>query len=247
MKNKSLGFTLTALAFLIATDASAQCVYETTLRHPLQVVPTPSQGFGDYLGWYDGTYYNGHHAGIDLPASPGTPVYAPASGLIEKARGLGSIGGIVIIRHYGQFAVPSVTKSNYRHAATTESSLLTTLIHIDPIVQEGTCVAKGQQIGRISSISRPHLHWETGTSSQQRSPSGSLFGRQSNRTPAGYYVSAQLMTDDGGRDASLVLTANISAPNNASGLTYEQRADQLLQKCATAQGLSPYVNGLGNR
>jgi len=91
--------------------------------------------------------YNGTpgsaHSGMDIAAAEGTPVKAPASGVITFADDLYLTGGTVLLDHgYG-------ISSNFLH-----------LSRID--VKVGDSVEQGQVIGAVGSTGRatgPHLHW----------------------------------------------------------------------------------------
>ncbi|NRB54678.1 MAG: M23 family metallopeptidase [Salinicola sp.] len=91
--------------------------------------------------------YNGTpgsaHSGMDIAAAEGTPVKAPASGVITFADDLYLTGGTVLLDHgYG-------ISSNFLH-----------LSRID--VKVGDRVEQGEVIGAVGSTGRatgPHLHW----------------------------------------------------------------------------------------
>jgi hypothetical protein len=92
--------------------------------------------------------YNGAprapHSGMDIAAAQGTPVLAPADGVISFADpDLYLTGGTVVLDHgHG-------VSSNFLH-----------LSRID--VKVGDSVAKGQVIGAVGATGRatgPHLHW----------------------------------------------------------------------------------------
>ncbi|MDR7098928.1 murein DD-endopeptidase MepM/ murein hydrolase activator NlpD [Lysobacter niabensis] len=92
--------------------------------------------------------YNGTpkppHSGMDIAAAQGTPVLAPAAGIITFANpGLYLTGGTVLLDHgHG-------VSSNFLH-----------LSRID--VKMGDRVAQGQVIGAVGATGRatgPHLHW----------------------------------------------------------------------------------------
>lgn len=91
--------------------------------------------------------YNGTpgsaHSGMDIAATEGTPVKAPASGVITFADDLYLTGGTVLLDHgYG-------ISSNFLH-----------LSRID--VEVGDSVEQGDVIGAVGATGRatgPHLHW----------------------------------------------------------------------------------------
>ncbi len=93
---------------------------------------------------YGGTTFNTYHAGVDLNANEGTPVQAPAAGVVVLAETFAVRGKVVVIDHgWGVL-------SGYWH-----------LSHIEAVV--GQEVARGQVIGRVGntgSSTGPHLHWE---------------------------------------------------------------------------------------
>ena len=84
------------------------------------------------------------HEGVDLAVPSGTPIYAPADGLVEMAQRYGSYGNFIKIMHgsemetrYGHLSAYNVTAGQYVH--------------------------KGDVIGYVGSTGRatgPHLHYE---------------------------------------------------------------------------------------
>lgn len=84
------------------------------------------------------------HNGIDFGAPKGTPVYAPADGIVEIVRSSKSAGNWVMINHQNGY------KSVY--------------MHFDKFgVKEGQQVKRGQVIGYIGNTgysTGPHLHYE---------------------------------------------------------------------------------------
>jgi len=84
------------------------------------------------------------HAGIDLAAPTGTPIYATADGLISKAESFSSYGLFVSIEHGAEL------QTRYAHMSR---------IAVAP----GQRVKKGDIIGYVGSTGRstgPHLHYE---------------------------------------------------------------------------------------
>lgn len=84
------------------------------------------------------------HKGIDLKASTGTKIFAPASGLIESAEFTEGYGNKIVIRHDEQY------QTVYAHLNTLK-------------VKAGQRVPKGQLIGLVGSTGKsmgPHLHYE---------------------------------------------------------------------------------------
>jgi murein DD-endopeptidase MepM/ murein hydrolase activator NlpD len=90
------------------------------------------------------THKNTFHAGLDLPAKHGTPVYAPASGVVVYAAKKGAYGNFMLIAHSYGF------KTAYGHLSKFA-------------VKSGDYVTKGQKIAYVGSTGRstgPHLHYE---------------------------------------------------------------------------------------
>ncbi len=90
------------------------------------------------------THKNSFHAGLDLPAKYGTPIYAPASGVVVYAAKKGAYGNFMLIAHSYGF------KTAYGHLSRFA-------------VKSGDYVSKGQKIAYVGSTGRstgPHLHYE---------------------------------------------------------------------------------------
>ncbi len=84
------------------------------------------------------------HDGIDLAAPTGTPVYATADGVVEKASWYGGYGNFIEIAHGGNMETRFGHLSGYN-------------------VHEGDKVQKGDLIGYVGTTGRstgPHLHYE---------------------------------------------------------------------------------------
>ncbi|MFW6312414.1 MAG: M23 family metallopeptidase [Spirochaetota bacterium] len=84
------------------------------------------------------------HAGLDLAAPVGTPVYSSGAGVVRMARSRIVTGGTVVIEH-----LPGVYSLYY---------------HLDEIsVDEGVDIDIGELIGTVGATglaTGPHLHWE---------------------------------------------------------------------------------------
>jgi murein DD-endopeptidase MepM/ murein hydrolase activator NlpD len=84
------------------------------------------------------------HAGLDISAERGSPVYATADGIISRAAAEGDYGNLVVIDHgYG-------LETRYGHLSRYQ-------------VRAGDTVARGDIIGRVGSTGRStgaHLHYE---------------------------------------------------------------------------------------
>lgn len=84
------------------------------------------------------------HAGIDLAARTGTPIYATADGMVSKAENFSSYGLYVSIEHGAEL------QTRYAHMSRIA-------------VAAGQRVKKGDIIGYVGSTGRstgPHLHYE---------------------------------------------------------------------------------------
>ena len=84
------------------------------------------------------------HKGIDLAAPTGTPIYATADGIIDRAEWFSSYGLFVEIDHGAEL------ETRYAHMSRLA-------------VAEGQWVSKGDLIGYVGSTGRstgPHLHYE---------------------------------------------------------------------------------------
>lgn len=94
------------------------------------------------------------HMGIDVAAPTGTPVYATADGVIQKAEEDKGWGKLVVIEHEDGYA------SVYAHLSEIE-------------VESGTRIEKGGVIGRVGNTGQstgPHLHYEVRQNGKHLNP-----------------------------------------------------------------------------
>lgn len=90
------------------------------------------------------THKKSFHAGLDLPANHGTPVYAPASGVVMMAQKKGAYGNFLLLTHSYGF------KTAYGH-------LSKFAVHSGEFVNKGDIIAYVGSTGRSTG---PHLHYE---------------------------------------------------------------------------------------
>jgi murein DD-endopeptidase MepM/ murein hydrolase activator NlpD len=119
-------------------------------QQPMVAVPSiaPVQGFrlSSSYGEREHPILGGTrmHKGLDLAVASGTPVLAPADGVVEKASWFGTYGNFIELAH------GSNMETRYGHLAAYN-------------VVEGQQVHKGDIIGYVGSTGRstgPHLHYE---------------------------------------------------------------------------------------
>lgn len=111
-----------------------------------------------YLGQYTGGAGEAHendgsHAGVDIKGLIGTPIYAIANGVVEKAKTTTENGNYVVIRHSG-------IKDNNG----TEKTYYSSYLHLDKfLVTPGEVVDKNMVIGYMGTTglsTTPHLHFQ---------------------------------------------------------------------------------------
>ncbi len=98
---------------------------------------------------------NGHHDGIDIAATRGTPIGAAEAGkVLYSGSEIKGYGNLVIISH--------------------ENKMITVYAHNDKnLVKEGDTVLRGQtvaRIGRSGSATGNHLHFEVRMNEQPKNP-----------------------------------------------------------------------------
>ena len=94
------------------------------------------------------------HKGIDLASPTGTPVYAPADGMVGKAEWFSSYGLYIQLEHGGEM------QTRYGHLSRLN-------------VAAGQFVRKGDLIGYVGSTGRstgPHLHYEVRVAGEAVNP-----------------------------------------------------------------------------
>ncbi|MGM9530140.1 MAG: M23 family metallopeptidase [Phascolarctobacterium sp.] len=102
-----------------------------------------SSEFGGRTNPFDG-YSSDYHPGIDIASNYGEPVYASASGYVQRAGWYGGYGKYIKISHDYGYATA------YGHLSSIE-------------ISSGDYVSKGQLIGYVGSTgysTGPHLHFE---------------------------------------------------------------------------------------
>lgn len=98
--------------------------------------------------------YTGSHLAVDIKMSIGTPVYAVANGVVEKAAEVAGFGQVVMIRHDN---VPLIDSNE-------TTTLYSTYAHLSKIiVAKGDVIYRGQQIaesGNTGTSTGAHLHFQ---------------------------------------------------------------------------------------
>ncbi|MGM9519730.1 MAG: peptidoglycan DD-metalloendopeptidase family protein [Phascolarctobacterium sp.] len=112
-----------------------------------------SSEFGSRANPFDG-YSSDYHPGIDIADNYGAPVYASASGYVQRAGWYGGYGKYIKISHDYGYATA------YGHLSSIE-------------ISAGDYVSKGQLIGYVGSTgysTGPHLHFEVLLHGKQVNP-----------------------------------------------------------------------------
>ena len=110
-------------------------------RKPVEGV-TFTSGFG--MRYHPVLHQRRAHKGVDLAAPTGTPVYAPADGMVGKAEWFSSYGLFIALEHGAEI------ETRYGHLSRLN-------------VSAGQQVHKGDLIGFVGTTGRstgPHLHYE---------------------------------------------------------------------------------------
>lgn len=99
---------------------------------------------GTFGQWYESDRGRWQHRGVDIGCPTGTPVYAPAPGVVVPFMNDGSFGKAVCLRHAdGWYTL-------YAH-----------LSRIDVLPDQ--LIERGQRLGRSGAtglVTGPHLHWQ---------------------------------------------------------------------------------------
>jgi len=99
------------------------------------------------------------HGGIDIAATPGTPVKAPAAGRVVFAGASPGYGLTVIVEHA-------------RDVKTLFGHLRDTTVTVGQRVEPGQLIARSGESGRTTG---PHLHYEVSVRGQPVDPRGYLW------------------------------------------------------------------------
>lgn len=137
-------------------DASGKNTRSAFMRTPLAGGYRMSSSFGYRRHPISG--YRKMHQGIDFAAGTGTPVVAPADGVVVEARRWGGYGNWLRIRHSNGL------ESGYGH-----------LSRYAPGIRAGQRVRQGQVVAYVGSTGAstgPHLHYEIWRGGQRINPAG---------------------------------------------------------------------------
>jgi murein DD-endopeptidase MepM/ murein hydrolase activator NlpD len=162
--------------FLVGLCSCATGIRQLPLQMPVATCGL-EQKFGEYLGVYEGTTYNGYHTGIDLAVGPGTPVAAMAAGKVLRIGILfakpADGGWYTVIEHQGLGI-----HTQYLHTS-------------KPRVKEGDHVSQGEIIAQVMqpTLFPAHLHIEVKpTNASIRKPDGSVgYFANSKSVPVGNF------------------------------------------------------------
>ena len=112
-----------------------------------------TSGFGMRISPFTGL--RSHHKAVDIAAPVGTPIIAPADGVVIFSGKKVGFGNFIMIAHYGYGIV-----SRYGHIA-------------QNMVQAGQNITRGEQIATVGMTGRttgPHLHYEIWVNGQAVNP-----------------------------------------------------------------------------
>ena len=144
----------TALLNALFREASAERFWDGAWERPVEGVAVSGFGVRSVLNGQP----RGPHNGADFAAGTGTPILAPAGGVVAYAREFYYSGNTVILDHgFG---------------------LYSTMAHLSAFdVKEGARVSRGQLLGKVGATGRvtgPHLHWSVRVSGARVDPESLL-------------------------------------------------------------------------
>lgn len=137
-------------------DASGKNLRTTAMRVPLTNFRRVSSNYGVRVHPLSG--FRKMHQGTDYAAVTGTPVIAPADGVVVEARRWGGYGNWLRIRHANGL------ETGYGHLSRYGSG-----IRAGQRVSQGQVVA---YVGTTGASTGPHLHYEIWRGGQRINPSG---------------------------------------------------------------------------
>lgn len=124
------------------TDSVPECKTEKETEFIMPTIGRISSGFGEREDPFSGN--DDFHTGVDIAASEGTPIFAAASGVVERTGTQNLAGNYVVIDHDNG----AVTK--YFHC-------LSVLVSSGDRVDTSTPIAL---VGSTGNSTGPHLHFE---------------------------------------------------------------------------------------
>jgi murein DD-endopeptidase MepM/ murein hydrolase activator NlpD len=169
--------TLQAIRAQLADDAATtrQLLADGAIAAPatswrLPLVGENTQDFGPTPYWfepgltYQGVYYQNFHEGTDIAAPWGSPIHAPAWGLVVFAGPMGDGAEVVVIAH--------------------DDGLVSLYAHLDrwefPVpVKAGDTVQAGDRIGNVGLTgitTGAHLHWAVWRNGELIDPLATIGG-----------------------------------------------------------------------
>ncbi len=128
--------------------------------------PASQQALKTFVTAYMGKYTSGtapacenagSHVAVDIRGPKLTPVYAVANGMVSKKESGKSNGNVVCVKH------PNVPTYKASGATTTYTSCYLHMDSIEPGIEVGTVVTKGQQIGKLGTTGTSttfHVHFQ---------------------------------------------------------------------------------------
>lgn len=137
-------------------DATGKNMRSSLMRTPLDRGFRVSSSFG--MRRHPIAGYRKMHQGIDFAAGTGTPVIAPADGVVVEARRWGGYGNWLRVRHSNGL------ETGYAHLSRYASGM-----------RPGQRVSQGQTIAYVGSTGAstgPHLHYEIWRNGQRINPAG---------------------------------------------------------------------------